>query len=210
MKAANDHLVFFNIDTQVDFMRPTGKLAIRNAHEIVPNLAALMRWAREHDVPVISTADAHQPDDPEFAVWPPHCVVGTPGQELIPETLFPSHLVIPALPGAFHPPARWEGQFIVEKPVYSIEGNPNFTAIVSALGRRRAVVFGVATEVCVRADALALRRQGLDVDLVTDAVKPISEDGGRAAIGEMQAAGVRLVTTSEVCKLTAEAPAPGG
>jgi nicotinamidase/pyrazinamidase len=61
------------------------------------------------------------------------------------------------------------------------------------------VVFGVATEYCVRADALALRERGFPVDLVVDAIKPITEAGGRKAIEEMQAAGVRLVKTAEVC-----------
>ena len=55
-------------------------------------------------------------------------------------------MVIPCRPGAFQPPARWVGQFIVEKPTYSAQDNPNFDAMLQALGSRRAVVFGVATE----------------------------------------------------------------
>jgi nicotinamidase/pyrazinamidase len=192
-------LVFFDVDTQVDFMRATGSLSVRGAEEIVPNLARLMTWARENDVPVISTADAHSPEDPEFKNWPPHCVIGTPGQRRIPETMLPDPVVVPCRPGAFQPPARWTGQYIVEKPTYAVEDNPNFDAILHALGLRHAVVFGVATEYCVRAVALALCRQGFKVDVVVDAIKPITEEGGRKALGEMAAAGVRTVTTAEVC-----------
>ncbi|MGO8816949.1 MAG: cysteine hydrolase family protein [Terriglobia bacterium] len=199
MSGANEPLVFFDVDTQLDFMRPTGKLPVPEAEQIVPNLARLMNWARENDLPVISTADAHQPDDPEFKIWPPHCVIGTAGQGRIPETLLPSPLVIPSRPGAFKPPPQWVGQFIVEKPTYSPEDNPNFNAVLHALGPRRAVVFGVATEFCVRAVTLALRRRGFPVDLVIDAVTPITEDGGGKAIEEMKAAGVRMVTTAEIC-----------
>jgi len=61
----------------------------------------------------------------------------------------------------------------------------------------------VATEYCVRDSVLALRKLSLPVDLVVDAIKPIIEEGGRKAIEEMVAAGVRLVKTEEVC-----APAP--
>ena len=61
-------------------------------------------------------------------------------------------MIIPCRPGAFHPPARWVGQFIVEKPTYSSQDNPNYDAIIQALGLRHAVVFGVATEFCVLAD----------------------------------------------------------
>jgi nicotinamidase/pyrazinamidase len=199
-------LVFFDIDTQVDFMRPTGSLSVYGAEEIVPNLQRLMNWAREHDVPVISTADSHSPNDPEFKTWQPHCVIGTPGQRRIPETLFPDAVVVPCRPGAFQPPARWEGQYIVEKATYSVQDNPNFDAILQALGSRRAVVFGVATECCVLAGALALRRKGFRVDLVVDAVKPITEEGGRKALEEMAAAGVRTVTTAEVCNPVITAP----
>ncbi len=200
MSAASEPLVFFDVDTQVDFMRPTGRLYVPGAEDLVPNLQRLMSWARDHEVPVISSADAHPPDDPEFNIWPPHCVIGTAGQQRIPETLFADRVVIPCRPGAFQPPARWVGQFIVEKPTYSAQDNPNFDAILNALGLRRAVVFGVATEFCVRADALELARRGFQVEVVTDAIKPITAEGGRRALEEMAAAGIRMATTAEVCQ----------
>ena len=203
MSVAGEPLVFFDVDTQVDFMRAEGRLYVPGAEEIVPNLERLMNWARENEVPVISSADAHSPDDPEFKIWPPHCVVGTPGQERIPETRFASPMVIPCRPGTFQPPARWVGQFVVEKPTYSAQDNPNFDALLRALGPRRAVVFGVATEYCVRADALALCQQGFKVEVVVDAIKPISAEGGRMALEEMVAAGVRMVTTAEICPAVA-------
>jgi nicotinamidase/pyrazinamidase len=205
VSVTSEPLVFFDVDTQVDFMHPTGRLYVPGAEQIVPNLHRLMKWASENDVPVISTADAHSPDDPEFKIWPPHCVIGTPGQRRIPETLFPASVVIPCRPGAFQPPARWVGQLIVEKPTYSAEDNPNFDGILHALGSRRAGVFGVATEYCVLAVALALRRRGFKVEVVVDAIKPITAEGGRKALEEMAAACVRTVATAEICKPVASA-----
>ena len=192
-------LVFFDIDTQIDFMLPHGRLYVPGAEKIISNLVRLMSYAREQDIPVISSADAHTPDDPEFKIWPPHCVIGTEGQRRIPETLFADPVVVPSRPGAFIPPARWSGQTIIEKPTYDTADNPNFDAILESLGRRRSVVFGVATEYCVRADALALRQRGYPVDLVVDAIRPIIEEGGRKALKEMTEAGVHLVSTAEVC-----------
>ena len=200
MSDAQLPVAFFDIDTQVDFMRPTGRLYVPGAEMIVPNLQELMRWADANDVPVISSADAHSPDDPEFKTWPPHCVVGTPGQQRIPETSFSSPVIIPRRAGAFHPPMRWVRQFIVEKTAYDVQDNPNLDAILHALEMRRFVVFGVATEVCVQAAVLALRRRGFAVDVVADAIRPISEEGGREAVEKMVAAGARMVTTAEVCK----------
>ena len=195
----DEPLVFFDIDTQVDFMLPHGKLYVLGAEEIIPNLVRLMAFARQHDIPVISSADAHAPDDPEFKIWPPHCVIGTPGQRRIPETQFPDAMVVPGRAGAFTPPAKWPGQTIIEKATYDTADNPNFDAILRALAPRRCLVFGVATEYCVRADALALRERGFPVDLVVDAIRAITEEGGREAIEEMRAVGVRLVKTAEVC-----------
>ncbi|MFB3920520.1 MAG: cysteine hydrolase family protein [Terriglobia bacterium] len=195
----NEPSVFFDIDTQIDFMLPHGNLYVRGAETIIPNLVKLMSFAREHNIPVISSADAHAPDDPEFNIWPPHCVIGTSGQQRIPETQFADAVVVASRAGAFMPPAKWPGQTIIEKPTYDTADNPNFDAILRALGPRRCIVFGVATEFCVRADALALRTRGFPVDLVADAIKAITEEGGRKAIEEMQAVGVRLMTTEGVC-----------
>jgi nicotinamidase/pyrazinamidase len=193
-----DNLVFFDVDTQVDFMCPTGALYVPEAEQIIPNIKRLMDWAREKHVPVISTADAHIPDDDEFKIWPPHCVAGTPGQRRISETAWPDAVVVPRAPGAFKRPAHWDGQFIVEKRAYAVQDNPNFEAIVQALENRRAVVFGVATEYCVRAAVLDLCRQNFKVDLVVDAIKPITLAGGEKAVSEMIAAGAKTVTTEEI------------
>jgi nicotinamidase/pyrazinamidase len=192
-------LVFLDVDTQVDFMSPSGRLYVPHAEEIIPNLAKLMLWARDHRIPIISSADTHAPDDPEFAQWPPHCVAGTPGQQRIAETLFPDAVVVEDRPGAFQVSKEWVGQLIVEKPVYDVSTNVNFDAILASLGQPRFVVFGVATEYCVLSDVLALRERNLPVALVRDAIKPITEEGGRKAIEEMVAAGAQLVTTAAVC-----------
>jgi nicotinamidase/pyrazinamidase len=199
----NEPLVFFDVDTQVDFMLPTGSLYVPGAEQIIPNLKKLVTYARDHHIPELSSADAHLPDDPSFAQWPPHCVIGTPGQRRILETAFPSPLVIANRSGAFVPPAHWTGQTIIDKTEYDVSTNPNFDAILSALsqslGQPRFVVFGVATEYCVRGAALALRKRGFAVDLVTDAIRAITVEGGHKAIEEMAAADVRLVETQAVC-----------
>jgi nicotinamidase/pyrazinamidase len=198
--SSSDRLIFLDVDTQVDFMLPTGRLYVPHAEEIIPNLAKLMLWARHHRIPIISSADTHAPDDPEFAQWPPHCVAGTPGQRRIAETLFPGAVVVENRMGAFQAPKEWVGQLIVEKRVYDLTTNVNFDAILASLGQPRFVVFGVATEYCVRSAVLALRKRNLPVSLVLDAIKPLTEEGGRKAIEEMVAAGAELVTTADVCR----------
>jgi len=194
-----DALVFVDVDTQVDFMLPGGRLFVPHAEEIIPNLRELMLWARAHKVPIVSTSDAHVPDDPEFGQWPPHCVAGTPGQRHIPETLFPDAVVIENSAGAFHLPRGWVGQIVVEKRVYDFTTNVNIEAILASLNQPRFVVFGVATEYCVRSSVLSLRKRNLPVAVVRDAIKSIGKEEGRKAVAEMAAAGAQLVTTAEVC-----------
>lgn len=201
----NEERVFFDVDTQADFMLPSGSLYVRGAEEIVPNLKKLMAFAREHRIPVLSSGDAHSPDDPSFAEWPPHCVVDTPGQRRIPETDWPDRVVIPNRPGAFSPPRVWAGQFVIEKQAYDATSNVNIAALLKSLGPRLFVVFGVATEYCVRGTALGLRRRGLSVDVVADAIKEINREDSRKALEEMLEAGVRLVKTEEVCRLAGTA-----
>ncbi|HET7214494.1 MAG TPA: isochorismatase family cysteine hydrolase [Terriglobia bacterium] len=191
---------FFDVDTQFDFMDPAGNLHVPHAEDIIPNLARLMSYARARHVPVLSSADAHAPGDPEFKIWPPHCVAGTRGQQRIRETSLAGALTIPMRSGPFIPPEKWPSQIIIEKDVYETSANPNFDAILAALGPRRYVVFGVATEYCVRADVLALRERHKPIALVVDAIKAITEEDGRRALEEMAAAGADLVTTADVCR----------
>lgn len=192
-------LVFLDVDTQVDFMLPSGSLYVPGAEQIVPNLRTLMACAQERGIPIISSADAHPPDDPSFSEWPLHCVVGTPGQRRIPETELSSAVAVPNRPKAFHPGKHLAGQLIVEKQEYDVSTNANFVAILSWLGPRRFVVFGVATEYCVLSSVRTLRQRGLAVDLVVDAIRAITEEGGRRALEEMTASGARLVRTAQVC-----------
>ena len=92
--------VFFDIDTQLDFLYPAGALYAPKAERIVPAVARLNRFAAERGFPVVSTTDAHAEDDPEFSQWPPHCVAGTMGQRKPEATLLDRRVVIPS--GADH------------------------------------------------------------------------------------------------------------
>ena len=191
--------VFVDIDTQVDFMLPHGELYVPQAEQIIPNLRRLMGWAQNHAHLVLSSADAHPPDDPSFQEWPPHCVVGTPGQKRIPETELPSSWIIPNRPNYYSRlPSPLPGQIVLEKVEYDIASNPNFAALLNDLGSRDYLLFGVATDFCVVAAGLALRRRARRVRLVTDAIQAITAEGRARAFQQMMQAGVTLTTTDEI------------
>src|SRR6267378_3039915 len=74
-------VIFWDVDTQADFMLPGGKLYVPGAEKLIPNLKRLTDAAREGRVFIIGDACTHTLDDPEFERFPPHCVRGTPGAD---------------------------------------------------------------------------------------------------------------------------------
>ena len=79
--------IFWEVDVQRDFMLPGGNLYVPGAEKLLPNIRRLTDAARQGKVFLVSHGCFHTPDDPEFKIFPPHCVKGTPGSELVPEAL---------------------------------------------------------------------------------------------------------------------------
>ena len=149
-------MLLWDVDTQVDFITPGGRLYVPGAERIVPNLRRLTQWAGEHGIPVISSADAHQPGDPELRQYGPHCMAGTPGQQKIPETLLPNRLVVPNRPIEL-PELHAFQQIILEKQAFDVFTNPNADRVLRRFGENLSIVlYGVVTEICV---ACAVRRR---------------------------------------------------
>ena len=87
-------LVFVDVDTQRDFLEPTGALYVPGSWAILANLARLTAFAKRHGVPVLATACAHEEDDAELALFPPHCLAGTAGQRRVEATAWPGGVVL--------------------------------------------------------------------------------------------------------------------
>src|SRR5437899_10772164 len=85
VKMVSRNTLLWEVDAQADFLLPGGKLYVPQAEKIIPNLNRLVETARQGRAFLISSANAHQPHDPEFPEWPPHCVKATPGAEPTPE-----------------------------------------------------------------------------------------------------------------------------
>ena len=62
----SDRVVFLDIDTQYDFMNPGGRLYVPGAEKLTPNLRRLFMFAKDNNIPIISSLDTHKRDDPEF------------------------------------------------------------------------------------------------------------------------------------------------
>jgi nicotinamidase/pyrazinamidase len=184
--------VFFDIDTQVDFLYPAGALYVPGAETVVEQVAALNRYAAAHGIPVVSTMDAHTEDDPEFRQWPPHCVAGTAGQQKPAATLLDKRTVIPSSPCAVEiGDAR---QILLEKQSVDCFTNPNLPALLERLGAERCVVYGVVTEICVKNAAIGLLKTGRRVELVRDAIRSLNQVDADKFLAEFTASGGVLTT----------------
>ncbi len=196
--------VYFDIDTQVDFLDPSGALYVPGAEAIVPRVAALNQFAASHRIPVVSTMDAHTVNDAEFRDWPPHCIAGTPGQRKPASTLLEPRVIVRNTPGL--PKIDGARQILLEKQALDCFTNVNLRALLDRLGAERCVVYGVVTEICVKFAAFGLLRKSLQVSIVTDAIKELDPSNAAKTLAEFTAAGGALVTTQGV--FTAEDALP--
>jgi len=201
-------LVLWDVDTQVDFMLPEGKLYVPGAESTIPAMARLVGAARSAGIPHVASADDHELTDPEIVddpdfrdTYPPHCLRGTKGAEKIPATQQDDPLpfwLVPFPPGLV--PGMIEGrrEFLLLKKNYSVFTNPNAEALVDALDPREVVVFGVATDVCDDAAIRGLLLRGRRVRFVEDAARGLDEERVAACTAAWRDAGVVFTTVDEV------------
>jgi nicotinamidase/pyrazinamidase len=188
--------VFFDIDTQIDFLYPAGSLYVPGAEQIVATIASLNRLAAQRDIPVLSTVDAHSENDPEFRSWPPHCVVGTTGQQKPAVTLLEKRVTVPN--GPVLPEIAGAQQILLEKQSVDCFTNPNLISLLDRLGAERCVVYGVVTEICVKNAIFGLLKTGRRVELVVDAVKELDAVAAARMTKEFTAAGGFMTTLTEL------------
>jgi nicotinamidase/pyrazinamidase len=188
--------VFFDVDSQIDFMYPAGALYVPGAERIIQSIAQLNRHAAATGSPLVSTMDAHLENDEEFRSWPAHCVAGTAGQQKPPATLLGNRLVIPPFDSAER--IDTYQQLLLEKRHLDCFTNPNLDGLLLAFDADRYVVYGVVTEICVKFAAFGLLDRGKRVEIVTDAVCSLDEDAASKMFAEFQSRGGRLTPRSAV------------
>ena len=189
--------VFFDIDSQLDFLYPAGALYVPGAERIVPAIARLNRFASERGIPVVSTTDAHTENDQEFQVWPHHCVAGTWGQRKAEATLLDRRVVVPNRPGEIA--IDGARQIIVEKQGVDVFAAPNLARVIEKLGGGEYVVYGVVTEICVLYAVRGLLKTGKPVTVVTDAIETLKAEDSERALAECSRWGARLAPAAEIC-----------
>jgi nicotinamidase/pyrazinamidase len=182
MNAGN---LFWNVDTQFDFIEPSGKLYVKGAEKLKPVLKKITEFAAENKIRVINTCDFHLinsnelSQNPDFiATFPDHCMAGTRGAEFIDET----RPVLPAIVDwmthlAILPQLANANQYrniVIRKDAFdAFEGNPYTTKIVNLIAPEKVFVYGVSTNVCVDKAVCGLAQMGYKVFVFEDAIKEL-------------------------------------
>ncbi len=203
-------LIFWDVDTQYDFMMPDGKLYVPGAETLSDNLSRLTGYARSNGIQICGSVDYHLVSDAEISdhpdyhvTFPPHCLQGTPGQEKVPATKPLNALWIDNIQYADGQLKKLlavhRGEVIFRKQWFDVFTNPNVGEFLDLVRPTDVVVYGVALDVC---DAHAIEgflRLGLfNLYLVEDAVKAIYEEKGKELLEEWSRRGVTLMKTSDV------------
>jgi nicotinamidase/pyrazinamidase len=194
--------IFWEVDVQADFMLPGGKLYVPGAEKLLPNIRRLTDAARLGQVFLVSHGCFHTPNDPEFKIFPPHCVKGTAGAELVPEALTERLVRVPNDANAKLPEdlSKYQ-QILLEKQTLNIFESRHADALVSRLGSQAEfVVFGVVTEYCVSFAAKGLIKRGRRVAVVQDAIETLKQEEGETTIAQLKQLGARLTSTDEALK----------
>src|SRR5436190_12057359 len=172
--------LLWDVDTQIDFMLPHGKLYVPGAEELAPVMRALVEAARAAGIPHVASADDHEltddeiSDQPDFrTTYPPHCLRGTRGARKIRETEQDEPVPI----GLGELPERYlEGrEFLLLKKHFDVFTNPNTERLLARLDPDEIVLFGVATDVCDDAAIRGFLHRGRKVRFVEDAARGLDE-----------------------------------
>jgi nicotinamidase/pyrazinamidase len=193
------NIIFWEVDTQADFMLPGGKLYVPGAEKLLPNVRRLTDAARQGRVFLVSHGCYHPPDDPEFATFAPHCIKGTPGAGVVSEALAERVITVPNDPAAALPQdlSPYQ-QILLEKQTLDIFESRHADKLLRRLDRdAEFVVFGVVTEYCVRFAAKGLLERGRRVSVVADAIETLKPEDGKRTISELQTLGASLITTDQ-------------
>jgi nicotinamidase/pyrazinamidase len=196
-------VILWDVDTQVDFMLPQGKLYVPGAEQTVPAMKRLVDAARAAGIVHVASADDHEltdgeiSDQPDFqATYPPHCLRGTRGARKIPETEQEDPVPITLEPLA----ERYlDGrEFLLLKKSFDVFTNPNTERLVEWLDPDEIVVFGVATDVCDDAAIQGFLQRGRRVRFVEDAARGLDERRVAACTIRWRQRGVEFTTVDEV------------
>ncbi len=150
------------VDMLNGFLKPGCPLYCgAETRSIIPNVVSLLR--SNPDAVRVFVCDSHGDSDPEFKMFPPHCVEGTDEARIISE--------LAVFPGR-----------IVKKRTFDGFFGTDLTDVLNELAPKRVYVVGVCTDICVLYTVAGLRLRGFDVIVPRKCVGSFDKDSHEWAL----------------------------
>ena len=139
----------------------------RQARSIIPNVQNLLERELRQGSRIFYLCDHHTPDDPEFRMFPPHCIEGTEEAELVPEL------------------SQYPGE-IIPKRTFSSFYNTPLDRRLKAIKPETIVVCGVTTHICVLQAVIDARNRRYEVEVPVDCVASFDSKAHSFALDYME------------------------
>jgi nicotinamidase-related amidase len=191
--------ILIDIDTQRDFLSPSGIACISNYQTVLANIRRIIAWVRMQNIRVISTAEVYPGRSSSS-----YCIDGTEGQQKISYTLLGNRVSF-AADGWNTLPAdllRRYQQVILHKRCIDPFEEPQIDKLLSEVRADEFILIGCSAEEAVVATALGLLQRGRDVTVVSDATGFHNQRQAKLAFGKMAVKGATLVNTSDIAGLS--------
>jgi nicotinamidase/pyrazinamidase len=205
------------VDIQGDFTRlRNGSLAVDGTDEAYVKAAEEnTKRLEEAGFSIYATQDWHPADHVSFftnhpgkkafdviklhgkdqVLWPPHCVQNTPGAEI----LLDKRLFQAAIRKGTDP------QFDSYSGFQDDGGKKTeMHRLLKNVGIRKLIVYGIATDYCVRATALDAVMEGYKVVLIKNLCRGVAPDTSQKAVEEMKANGIVVLDDLDLEKIKAK------
>jgi nicotinamidase/pyrazinamidase len=198
--------LLWDVDTQIDFMLPDGKLYVPGAEEAAPAMGRLVDAARRAGVVHVASVDDHELTDPEISpepdfqsTYPPHCLRGTRGARKVPETEQADPVPLGLVPVPDEYVAGHE--FLLLKKSFDVFTNPHAERLLELFDPEEILLFGVATDVCDDAAIRGMLQRGRRVRFVEDAARGLDPERTAKCFASWRGAGVVFSTVDEMLVL---------
>ena len=158
------------IDMVKGFLEPGHNLYCGDAsRQIIPRVVDLLQREKEAGSSILFVCDHHQPDDLEFKMFPPHCIIGTAETEVIDE------LAEFVEPGAVVPKNRYSGFF-----------GTDLEKRLADLSPEKIILCGVCTDICVLHTASDARNRDYAVQVPRECVASFDSDAHAWALRHLE------------------------
>jgi nicotinamidase/pyrazinamidase len=202
--------IFWDVDTQFDFMKPQGALYVPGAEQIIDKVGEIRRWVLEQGYSILADVDWHRRGNPEISqqpdmktTFPPHCMAGTPGAERVGDLgrVPIDYVEIDEADMAQLRELVQKDQFhvVIRKQSLNVFDNPNTHKLVDLVRPEHVIAFGVALDCCVYYVLSELSKHpGLKLSLLTDATRGLQTRPDEQICEELRRRGVEITTFDRI------------